>query len=88
MAKQFLQYNSDEYEYRGITSDGRAICVDPQEMAESTQDVGVDIGELSGASRWFPSQIENYPESWENLLDPDQWQTCIGANQNVTYCEE
>ncbi len=88
-----MKWNSKEEAYFGTTSDGKQIRVEGDEMAESAQDVGVDVGELSGLSHnvqitsrgWEVNPGWSLSPSEAELLDPDTWQTCIGANQNVSY---
>ena len=83
MEKQLMKWNSDQNAYYGVTSDGHNIRVEGVEMAESAEDMGVDVEDLSNVSVNVESYVLN-PEM-ASLLDPDQWQTCIGANQNVEY---
>jgi hypothetical protein len=85
--KVWLRWDSRDWAYHGITSGGKKIRVDADEMAESCYDLGVDTGELSGMSR-MADQIDEFPPKVITLLDPDVWEMCIGANQNVSYEDE
>lgn len=81
--KQMMRWQSEEDAYRGVTSVGKVIRVKGIEMAESAEDIGVDLEELSRLS-CSEGNIELSDEQVV-LLDPDQWAMCIGANQNVSY---
>ncbi len=74
-----MKWNSDQQAYFGTTSDGKQIRVEGDEMAEAAQDAGVNVADLSEQSVFGGSH---------DLLDPDVWQTCIGANQNVSYVKK
>lgn len=69
--KQEMTWDSRDWNYHGVTSDGREILVSGDEYAESEQDAqsqGVDQESID-----------------QELGDPDGWATCVGANQNVWY---
>ena len=76
-----LQWNSDKMAYYGVTSEGKRIRVEADEIAESAQDVGVDVADLSRKSV-FGGKLS---DAEKELLDSDSWASCIGANQNVEY---
>ncbi len=78
-----MKWNSDTQAYFGVTSDGQTIRVEGDEMAEAARDAGLDVGELSGTSVF--SKWEDMTAAERELLDPDVWETCVDANQNVTY---
>lgn len=78
-----MRWNSEKQAYFGVTSEGRQIRVEADEMAESAQDVGVDVEALSTKSV-FGGALNEFEQ---HLLDPDAWDACIGANQNVEYVD-
>ena len=83
MEMEQMKWNSDQQAYFGKTSDGKAIRVEGDEMAEAAQDAGVDVGELSGVSVF--QKWENLTESEQMLLNADMWAEMVGANDNVEY---
>jgi hypothetical protein len=83
MEKQLMKWNANQEAYFGTTSDGKQIRVEGIEMAEAAQDMDVDTEDLSNVSVNVESYVLN-PEM-ASLLDPDQWQSSVGVNQNINY---
>ena len=82
-----MVWNSDKLAYFGETSEGKHIRVEAGEMAESAQEAGVDVGELSGISTFIRDFDEQVNGAERELLDADAWAMCLGANQNVSIVE-